>query len=166
VNETVIRLAARGDGVTDAGQFFKGTAPGDIIEANGSVIAGPHRAIPPCRHYAVCGGCQLQHVDDASYAGFVAERIMRALAEHRVDAPTFAPVHLSAPHTRRRATLRAERRGKKVILGFNEGAGYSHTDPCRSGNRSAACRFRAGWIDGHRSAQRFRPNARVGEVVA
>ncbi len=128
MNETVIRLAARGDGVTDAGQFFKGTAPGDIIEANGSVIAGPHRAIPPCRHYAVCGGCQLQHVDDASYAGFVAERIMRALAEHRVDAPTFAPVHLSAPHTRRRATLRAERRGKQVILGFNEGASHSIVD--------------------------------------
>ncbi len=128
MSETVLRLAARGDGVTDAGHFLKGTAPGDIIEADGSVIPGVHRAIPPCGHYGVCGGCQLQHIDDTSYAGFVTDRITRALAEHRVDAPAFAQVHLSAPKTRRRATLRAERRGGQVLLGFNESASHAIVD--------------------------------------
>lgn len=128
MSETIVRLAARGDGVTDAGRFFAGTAPGDTVEADGSVVAGPHRAAPSCRHFGTCGGCQLQHIDDASYAQFVIDRIKGALAEQRIDAPLFAPVHLSPPNTRRRASLRAERRGKQVLLGFNEGASHRIVD--------------------------------------
>jgi len=124
----IVRLAARGDGVTAAGRFFAGTAPGDLIAPDGAITSGPHRAVPPCRHFGVCGGCQLQHVDDASYAQFVIERVAGALAEQRIDAPPFAPVHLSPPNTRRRASLRAERRGKQVVLGFNEGASHRIVD--------------------------------------
>jgi 23S rRNA (uracil1939-C5)-methyltransferase len=91
-------------------------------------MPGPHRAVPPCRHYGSCGGCQLQHIDDVSYSDFVIDRIKGALAEQRIDAPEFAPVHLSPPNTRRRATLRAERRGKQVLLGFNEGASHRIVD--------------------------------------
>ena len=128
MSETIVRLAARGDGVSDVGRFFAGTAPGDTIQTDGTVTPGPHRVIPPCRHYGVCGGCQFQHIDDASYAQFVIDRIARALAEQRIDAPVFAPVHLSPPNTRRRASLRAERRGKQVVLGFNEGASHRIVD--------------------------------------
>lgn len=127
-SETIVRLAARGDGVSDAGRFFAGTAPGDSVAPDGFITPGPHRAIPPCRHYTTCGGCQLQHVDDASYAQFVIDRITGALAEQRIGAPPFAPVHLSPPNTRRRASLRAERRGKQVVLGFNEGASHRIVD--------------------------------------
>lgn len=126
--ETIVRLAARGDGVSDAGRFFAGTAPGDSVSLDGIVTAGPHRTVPPCRHFGTCGGCQLQHVDDASYAQFVIDRITGALAEQQIDAPPFAPVHLSPPNARRRASLRAERRGKQVVLGFNEGASHRIVD--------------------------------------
>ena len=128
MSETIVRLAARGDGVTDAGLFVAGTAPGDVVEADGTVMPGPHRTVPPCRHFGTCGGCQLQHIDDASYAQFVIDRITGALAEQRIDAPLFAPVHLSPPNTRRRASLRAERRGQQVLLGFNEGASHRIVD--------------------------------------
>jgi 23S rRNA (uracil1939-C5)-methyltransferase len=128
MNETIVRLAARGDGVTDKGRFCAGTAPGDVIEADGTITPGPHLVKPPCRHFGMCGGCQLQHIDDESYAQFVVDRIAGALAEQRIDSPPFAPVHLSPPHTRRRASLRAERRGKQVILGFNEGASHRIVD--------------------------------------
>ncbi|UVO53874.1 class I SAM-dependent RNA methyltransferase [Sphingomonas sp. SUN039] len=128
MSETIVRLAARGDGVTESGRFVAGTAPGDRVEADGTITPGPHRAIPPCRHFGICGGCQLQHVDDASYAQFVIDRITGALAEQRIDAPPFASVHLSPPNTRRRASLRAERRGKQVLLGFNEGASHRIVD--------------------------------------
>lgn len=56
------------------------------------------------------------------------DRIKGALAEQRIDAPLCVPVHLSPPKTRRRATLRAERRGKQVLLGFNEGASHRIVD--------------------------------------
>jgi len=133
VSETIVRLAARGDGVSNRGRFFAGTAPGDTIGPDDRLEAGPHRAIPPCRHFALppahgCGGCQLQHIDDESYARFVVDRICGPLAEQRIDPPLFAPVHLSPPNTRRRASLRAERRGKQVALGFNEAASHRIID--------------------------------------
>ncbi len=126
--QSIVRLAARGDGVTGTGRYVAGTAPGDLVMPDGTITPGPHRAHPPCRHFGVCGGCQLQHVDDASYAAFIVDRIAAALAEQRIDAPAFAPVHLSPPKTRRRASLRAERRGKQVVLGFNEGASHRIVD--------------------------------------
>ena len=122
MSETVVRLAARGDGVTGHGRFVAGSAPGDVIDDDGRITPGPHRAVPPCRHFGVCGGCQLQHVDDGAYADFVVDKIAGALAEQGLALPDLAPVHVSPPRTRRRASLRAERRGRQELVGFNEGA--------------------------------------------
>ncbi len=124
----VVRIAARGDGVTADGRHVAGTAPGDSVNGDGVVTAGPHCAVPPCRHYGSCGGCQLQHVDEASYARFIVDRIAGALAEHRIAMPETGEVHLSPPRTRRRATLRAERRGRQVTIGFNEGSSHRIVD--------------------------------------
>ena len=77
--ETIVRLAARGDGVTESGRFVPMTAPGDTVTGDG-VVPGPHRQRPPCRHFPECGGCQLQHVDDEAYADYLGERIASALA--------------------------------------------------------------------------------------
>lgn len=118
----ILRLAARGDGIAEDGRAVPLTAPGDTIDARGVVQPGPHHADPPCRHFPVCGGCQLQHVDDAAYAGYLVERITGALHAQRLDAPAIRAPHLSPPRTRRRASLRAERQGRRVLLGFNEGA--------------------------------------------
>jgi 23S rRNA (uracil1939-C5)-methyltransferase len=118
----IVRLAARGDGIAADGRAVPLTAPGDTLLDDGSVVAGPHRQAPPCRHFPVCGGCALQHVDDAAYADFLADRIASALHAQRLDAPTMRPAHLSPPRTRRRASLRAERVGKRVTIGFNEAA--------------------------------------------
>lgn len=125
---TIVRLAARGDGITADGRYAAGSAPGDILSDEGALVPGPHRVVPPCRHFGTCGGCQLQHIDDESYTQFIIDRISGALAEQRIDAPDFAPAHLSPPQTRRRASLRAERRGKQVTLGFNEGASHRIVD--------------------------------------
>jgi 23S rRNA (uracil1939-C5)-methyltransferase len=121
VTESLItRLATRGDGMTADGHSVPLAAPGDTVLADGAILPGPHHQTPPCRHFPTCGGCTLQHVDDAVYADYLVERIAGALAAQGLTAEIARP-HLSPPRTRRRASLRAERIGRKVLLGFNEG---------------------------------------------
>jgi 23S rRNA (uracil1939-C5)-methyltransferase len=116
----IVRIAARGEGMTADGRHSPLSAPGDLLGVDGSLVHGPHHVEPPCRHFPKCGGCQLQHVDDPSYADFLGERIVTALSHQKLAAPELAPAILSAPATRRRASLRAERQGKRMLLGFNE----------------------------------------------
>ncbi len=120
VLEPIIRIAARGEGITADGRHSPLSAPGDLLAVDGTLTWGPHHVEPPCRHFPKCGGCQLQQIDDPSYADFLEQRITGALMQQKVDAPEMAPAILSAPATRRRASLRAERQGKRMVLGFNE----------------------------------------------
>ncbi|SFP37928.1 class I SAM-dependent RNA methyltransferase [Sphingomonas rubra] len=119
----ILRVAARGDGVADDGRHAPLSAPGDTLTDAGEVVPGPHHQAPPCRHFPDCGGCQLQHLDDESYAGFVADRIAGALDAQGLSAP-LRPTLLSPPRTRRRATLHAER----GLLGFTAEASHRIVD--------------------------------------
>ncbi|KQN26271.1 RNA methyltransferase [Sphingomonas sp. Leaf33] len=123
----VVRIAARGDGVTEDGRHAPLTAPGDLLSADGSVTRGAHYREPPCRHFPQCGGCQLQQLDDVSYSAFVFDRVAGAIAGQGLDAPVRPPI-VSPPHSRRRATLHAERRGRQVLLGFTEGSSHRLID--------------------------------------
>lgn len=114
--DLIVGLAARGDGLGESGRFHPLTAPGDRILPQGEIEPGPHRQVPPCRHFPECGGCQLQHVDDLAYAGFLRDRIASALAAQGLTVPDILEPHISPPRSRRRASLRAGRGG---ALGFN-----------------------------------------------
>jgi len=78
---TIEKLVAGGDGLgrfQGVPIFVPRTAPGDrarvrIVErrpdfGRGELVellaAGPGRRHPPCPHFADCGGCDLQHLDD------------------------------------------------------------------------------------------------------
>ena len=128
VSDEVVRLAARGDGVTASGRFIPLAAPGDLVDGEGKITPGPHHQLPPCRHFPECGGCQLQHVDDAAFAAFVTDRIAGALAAQGLALPDILPPHLSPPCSRRRATLKAERRGETVLLGFHQEGSHRIVD--------------------------------------
>lgn len=119
MSETVLGIAASGEGVTDAGRRVALAAPGDLVSPEGQVLPGPHHQPPPCRHFPECGGCQLQHVDDQAYGDFLVDRVARALRSQGLALPTIVVPHISPPLSRRRASLRAERRGNQVRLGFN-----------------------------------------------
>lgn len=123
----VVRVAARGDGVTSDGRHVALTAPGDWVREDGTIRAGPHHQIPPCRHFPVCGGCQLQHLDDVAWSGFLVDRVASALAAQGLETEIRTP-ELSPPRTRRRATLHAERRGKQVRIGFSEAGSHKLVD--------------------------------------
>ena len=113
------RIAARGDGVTADGRHVAGGVPGDRLTADGTLLPGPNRAEPVCRHFGKCGGCQLQHVAEGALADFVRDRVVGALEGQQVEAGAIPPALLSPPASRRRAALTALRIGKQVALGFN-----------------------------------------------
>ncbi len=122
LSDTIVRLAARGDGVTADGRFVPGTTVGDMVAFDGDrvvITPGPQHVMPVCRHFPECGGCQLQHVTDTAYTDFVVDRIVRALAGVGIVPGNIAPVALSPPASRRRAALRATKRQGKLTLGFN-----------------------------------------------
>ena len=119
MSELIVRIAARGDGVSASGKHVAFAVPGDTLLDDGSIQPGPGHQVPPCRHFPVCGGCRLQHLTDAAYADYCASRVSSALVQHGIQTEV-RPTYLSPPRTRRRATLRALKAGGGVQLGFNE----------------------------------------------
>ena len=126
--EPIIRLAAKGDGLTASGRHVPLAVPGDMVDAEGAVTPGRHHAVPPCRHFGVCGGCQLQHADDTALADFVAGRVVFAARGQGLEPEALLPVHLSPPHSRRRAGLHGLRTAKGAALGYREGGSHRIVD--------------------------------------
>ncbi|MFM7402930.1 MAG: class I SAM-dependent RNA methyltransferase [Erythrobacter sp.] len=126
--EPIIRLAAKGDGVTASGRHVRGAVPGDLVDAAGAITAGPHHIAPACRHFNACGGCQLQHGDDAVLADFVRDRVLNAARGQGLEPTEGLPVHLSPPHSRRRAGLHGLRTAKGAVLGYREGGAHRVVD--------------------------------------
>jgi 23S rRNA (uracil1939-C5)-methyltransferase len=123
-------LGNQGDGVAEGADgpvFAPFTLPGERVRGaveNGRIAApeivapAPERVAPPCPHFGRCGGCALQHADDAFLAAWKTDRVRRALAA--VDLhPPIRPIHVSPPGARRRAVLTARRLKAGVALGFH-----------------------------------------------
>jgi 23S rRNA (uracil1939-C5)-methyltransferase len=128
LSEPIIRLAAKGDGVTASGRHVSGAVPGDVVDEGGAITPGPHHIAPACRHFATCGGCQLQHADDTVLADFVQDRVVNSAKGQGLEPEDLLPVHLSPPHTRRRAGLHGLRTARGAVLGYREGGSHRVVD--------------------------------------
>jgi 23S rRNA (uracil1939-C5)-methyltransferase len=124
---TIERLGHLGDGVAPGPVFVPGALPGEVVtgtlqgdrlEDVRIVTPSPHRRKPPCAHARACGGCALQHADDALVAGWKVDVVRGALAGQGLVADVTGPA-TSAPHSRRRATLAGRRTKAGVTLGFH-----------------------------------------------
>ncbi|MEW9806944.1 class I SAM-dependent RNA methyltransferase [Mesorhizobium sp. ZMM04-5] len=126
----IARLGAQGDGIadTETGQVFIPFAlPGEAVTAArlkdradliAVLSASPERVEPACRHFTVCGGCAIQHLEARSYLDWKRRKVVQALRAAKVDAEVadIAPCSL---HVRRRITLSARKTERGMILGFN-----------------------------------------------
>ncbi|MDY7098900.1 MAG: class I SAM-dependent RNA methyltransferase [Pseudomonadota bacterium] len=128
MNEEIVRIAAKGDGVTETGRHVSGAVPGDILLEDGALERGAHYVDPPCQHFSRCGGCQLQQADEDALRDFVTQRVLGALEGQGLEPVEVLPTHLSPPHSRRRATLHAMRTHKGAVIGFREAGSHTIVD--------------------------------------
>ncbi|RDC60089.1 23S rRNA (uracil(1939)-C(5))-methyltransferase [Alteripontixanthobacter maritimus] len=128
MTEPIIRIAAKGEGVTASGRHIAGAVTGDVVSEDGTIEPGPHHACPPCRHFGRCGGCQLQHADDAVLADFVTDRVLTAARKQGIEPLAIEPAQMSPPFSRRRATLHAVNGGGRAQVGFREAGSHRLVD--------------------------------------
>jgi 23S rRNA (uracil1939-C5)-methyltransferase len=124
----IVRVAAKGEGATADGRYIALAAPGDVLEADGSLTLGSDHVAPACRHFPTCGGCQLQHLSERALTAYVSDRVAGAARGQEIDPGEVSPAHLSPPHARRRATLHAQAIGKRVVIGFREAGAHRIVD--------------------------------------
>ncbi len=137
-------LGLTGDGIHQSEQgrvYIDRTLPGDSIRAKvrktGGVLRGdlievvahsPHRLTAPCQHYAVCGGCSLQHATEEFYRNWKVE-IVRVALERQGLSPKIWHDPLFLPGgNRRRATFAATKRNSTVRLGYFRRRSHDITD--------------------------------------
>ncbi|MDQ2105153.1 class I SAM-dependent RNA methyltransferase [Azospirillum isscasi] len=136
----IAEVGARGDGIAafeGTKVFVPLTVPGDRVRvavkdaanAKGEGLRsdlleilepGPGRAAPPCAHFGACGGCTVQHMEDAAYAAWKVGLVQGALARVGLGDAPMEPLSRTPPGARRRARFAALKRGRRVWFGFNE----------------------------------------------
>ncbi|MBA4130319.1 MAG: class I SAM-dependent RNA methyltransferase [Hyphomicrobium sp.] len=132
---TIEKLGGKGDGIarTPAGdRFIAGALPGERWQLNPDgppqrLSDSPGRAIPPCPHYGVCGGCMSQHMSQPLYLDWK-HQIVRDAFHHRGITAEIAPVLPMPLRSRRRAFLGIERSGGDVWIGFREEGQHTLVD--------------------------------------
>ncbi len=142
---SIAHLGAQGDGVHQNGSdrvYVERALPGEAVRVKHRgkegglpradllevITASPARVAAPCVHYDLCGGCSLQHADEAFYrdwkSGVVADILTRnGLTPARWLPPVFLP-----PGQRRRVTFAAHKKGKNLTLGYFRRRTHTVTD--------------------------------------
>jgi 23S rRNA (uracil1939-C5)-methyltransferase len=124
------QLGAAGDGVAEDGTFLPFTLPGEVVEAEPAsegraaatrwLAESPERAEPPCPRFGRCGGCALQHWQDAPQRAWKRGLLAEALRRGGYDAGAVGEMRSSPRHSRRRADLGLRRMPDgEVLLGFH-----------------------------------------------
>jgi 23S rRNA (uracil1939-C5)-methyltransferase len=128
------RIGRRGDGIADTGGgpvYVPGALPGEVVEVERVKSypdrrhllhvrsASGERIAPICRHFGVCGGCAVQHWDEARYRAWKRDLVVDALRQAGLDAPVGDLLDAHG-EGRRRAVLHARRGAHGVAeVGFS-----------------------------------------------
>ena len=141
VKATIASLTHDGRGVAHIegkAVFIDAALPGEEVEflyteirrdyAEGKVVKvlspSPHRVVPQCPHFDICGGCSFQHVDSATQISIKQELLEEQFK--RIGKVTIPELWepLTGPHWgyRRKARMGVKYVAKKnrVLIGFRE----------------------------------------------
>ena len=131
------RMGIEGDGVAHLPDgtplYLPFTLPGEHVNAvplrprgdgwqavaDTILVPSPDRAQPPCRHFGNCGGCVLQHWQDAPYRAWKAGLLHAALRGAGFTPPDPPMLHPGLPGERRRLDFGVRRAGGRIILGLH-----------------------------------------------
>ena len=141
----VVRISGRGEGVGEANVgpqnrsirqpiFVAGTLPTERVVAkpihstgegvtcqlSEIVISSTERREPPCDHFGTCGGCSLQHWDDAPYGEWKRNRVIDAVCRAGGSPSVVSQLFTALPGTRRRAEFAIRALRTSTIVGFHE----------------------------------------------
>jgi 23S rRNA (uracil1939-C5)-methyltransferase len=126
---TIEWLGAGGDGVAENGTLFVPfTLPGERVrielEPDGKharlvelLEPSPERVEPICRHFGICGGCALQHLEQGAYLRWKREQVVAALRARGLEAEV-EEVRVVPVGSRRRASFALARNQEGLALGF------------------------------------------------
>jgi len=126
---TIEEIGAKGDGIArENGQLHHVpfTLPDERISAqkiDGALVAthilepSPDRITPPCIHFGLCGGCQVQHMEKTAYLRWKTQLVENTLARHGIETP-IEEMRSFPPASRRKCAFSLERKANGVILGF------------------------------------------------
>jgi 23S rRNA (uracil1939-C5)-methyltransferase len=136
---TIARLGHRGDGIADTPEgpvFVPYTLPEEVVDVEpwaghpdrrqllSVVMASSERIVPICPHFAVCGGCAVQHWSEPRYRAWKRDLVVAALAEADISAEVGELIDAHGIG-RRRATFHARTSGKDTLsVGF--AASHAH----------------------------------------
>jgi len=133
------RLGHRGDGVVDGPDgeiYIPATLPGETVEVENwpghpdrrqllnVEKPSPQRIAPICPHFGVCGGCALQHWQDAPYRAWKRELVATTLRQSGIAAPVGDLIDAHGDG-RRRAVFHA-RSGTHGVLEVGFSAARAH----------------------------------------
>jgi 23S rRNA (uracil1939-C5)-methyltransferase len=94
------------------GETVKASVDGAHARAVEIVHASPERAAPFCPHFGACGGCALQHWQEAPYRAWKRDLVATALARRGIAAPVGDLVDAQGAGRRRvKMTARHDRAG-------------------------------------------------------
>lgn len=154
---TIGHVGAEGDGIASACDgatlYVPNTLPGEIVQvrrlcrqgdgwlAEGVAIesASKARIAPSCMHFGQCGGCVLQHWQDAEYLAWKTALLTSALRRAGFADPSVDPIVVTPPHSRRRMDLAAMRTPDGIKVGLHPRTASPAT---RTSSRREAARVR------------------------
>lgn len=127
---SIARLGTQGDGIADApggSVYIPFALPGEVVTAarerdKATLMAvvepSPLRVDPACRYFTECGGCAIQHLEDAAYRAWKRDLLVHPLRGRGVEAD-IGDLVPCAPASRRRAAFSARRTEAGMLVGYN-----------------------------------------------